>query len=681
MDEATFGPLIDRLPDAVLVIDTAGVLRDANAAASDRFGWSLEERRGEDVLELIHPDDLAWSLSSLSTVVEKEVGTAIELRVQASDGWRLVELIGTAFEHEGEQLIVLAIRDLTERRKWEVARDDTELFRSLMQYSASLTLLADADGTVKAASGALIRTTGRDLEDVLDRPLAEAVVPGDRASLDHALSLLRDGDERQATIEVTLKGAGRPPVPCQLSLVDLTDDPTVGGLVISAHDISELHRARSELEHIAGHDPLTGLPNRAQLLKVLEQRLGDNDRHNATLVGFIDLDRFKPVNDLYGHDAGDELLVAVASRLKAAVRSGDLLARFGGDEFVVVADAQSPRAIEALADRLQTALTPHFELSIGQVHISASVGVVECGPGSDPDTVLAEADAAMYAEKHDRSPSQKYHPVTARRELAERLGTALEAGEFIMHYQPIVRLASGTWVGLEALVRWDHPERGLLLPDQFIDVIEDTGRSAMLGQVVLASVADDMRRLKLATGATPGIAVNTTASEIADVNYPSLIADTLREGGIDPDRLTIELSEREMLERVNRRGSAIPTSLAALADAGIHLAVDDFGTGYSSLTHLVSFPIDVIKVDRSFVAGVVHDSQRSSVIAALAGLANGTGMGLIAEGVDQPQQIPALLALGCELAQGFHFAKPMPYAAVEMAYRTETELREGTLLS
>ncbi len=680
VDAAAFGSLFDHLPDAVVVIDSEGVLRDANATAGQQFGWTLEEWLGRSLLELVHPDDIEWALASLGTVVDKDVGTAIELRVRARDGWRLVEVIGTPFEDQGDQMIVLSARDLTGRRGWEVAGNDTELFRAIMQNSTGLTLLTDPSGTVTAASAAFIRMTGRGMDEVLTRPLTEAVVPGDRASLNEALELLLSGAQRQVTIEVVLNASGRPPVPCQFSIVDLREDPTVGGFVISGHDISELRRARSELEHLAGHDDLTGLPNRARFVEELGRRLSNVDRRRATLVAFIDLDRFKPVNDLYGHDAGDELLTGVARRLQGAVRGDDLVARFGGDEFVIVADVRNHDAPDALAERLHAALAPHFELSIGDLNVSASVGVVTCKPGGDVETVLAEADAAMYAQKFNRNPSGQERPVAARRELAERLGTALDAGEFVVHYQPIVTLDSGTWVGLEALTRWEHPERGLLLPDEFLDVIEHTGQGVRLGQVMLAIVAHDMQRLRQATGATPGIAVNASASEITNPDYPSLIANTLREGGIDPDRFTVELSEREMLERTNRQGSAIPTSLAALADAGIHIAVDDFGTGYSSLTHLVTFPIDVIKIDRSFVAGVVNDPQRRSVIAALAGLAENTNMVLIAEGIEQPQQIPALRNLGCRLAQGFHFAKPMPYSAMEIGYRTEAELRDRLVL-
>ena len=428
-----FGPLFDFLPDAVVVIDAMGVVCEANATATKRFGWTQEELLGRNVLDLVHPDDMEWVIASLGTVVNKEIGSAIELRVRARNAWRLVEAIGTPFDHQGEQRIVLAVRDLTGRRGWEVGGDDTELFRAIMQNSASITLLADATGTITAASGALVRMTGRRLEQVLGRPLSDTIVPGDHSSLHDAFERLRAGNERLVTIEVVLRASGRAPVPCQFSIVNLVDDPTVRGFVVTGHDISELRKARNELEHLAGHDLLTGLPNRNRLVDELRRRLSNLDRRSQTVVAFIDLDRFKPVNDLYGHDAGDELLVGVARRLQEAVRDDDLVTRFGGDEFVIVAEIANNSGPKTLADRICAALAPDFELSIGQVHISASVGVIVCEQSSDAKTVLAEADAAMYAQKYNRAPSGRDRTLAARRELAERLTSALDEGESVAH--------------------------------------------------------------------------------------------------------------------------------------------------------------------------------------------------------------------------------------------------------
>ncbi len=670
--------LMDQLADAVLAIDMAGVLRGANATAEVRFGWSLEQWLGRSLLELIHPDDLEWAISSLATVVSKDVGTPIEVRVRSADDWRLVEVIGTSFDHQTEELILLSVRDLTERRRWEVAGDDTAMFRSVIQNGPSVTFLTDHEGIVRSVSAALIRLTGRGPDEAIGRSLIDLVVPADRGQLSLALRELVENQHGRAKLEVILAATGRPAVPCQLSMVNLLADPTVQGIVISGHDITELSEVRQELEHLAGHDTLTGLPNRAQLTSVLHTWL-TNARPvgDRIAVAFIDLDRFKPVNDLYGHEAGDELLISVAARLRSVVRGDDLVARFGGDEFVVIARPSDNINLQQLAARFEDVIAQPFNLSVGEVHISASAGVVEALPGDEVDTILAEADVAMYAAKNNRhTTAAPGRTLTVRRRLAERVSEALDAGEFAVHYQPIVELETGRWVGLEALARWDHPEQGLLMPVDFLDIIEDIGRGARLGEIVIDTACADMHRLRSEAGVMPGIAINASVDEMTDPEYPSLVADSLRRWGIAPDRFTVEISERSMLERRSRSGIAVSTNLGALADAGIHLAVDDFGTGFSSLTHLVSFPVDIIKIDRSFVAGVVGDDQRRSVITALVGLADNTDMQVIAEGIDQPDQITVLRNLGCRLGQGFHFARPMPYDALELAYRTEGALRE-----
>ncbi len=684
MEPVVFDGLIDKLADAVLAIDTSGVLRGANETAESRFGWRREEWLGRSLLELIHPDDLEWSISSLDTVVTKDVGTPIEIRVRSANDWRLVEVIGTTLDDESEDLILLSIRDLTERRLWEVAGNDTELFRSIMQNSPTLTFLTDARGDVRAVSAALIRLTGRGPDEAIGKNVADLVVPPDRGRLSLALQNLAKSDHGRAKLEVIFSATGRSAVPCQLSMVNLLADPTVRGLLISAHDITELREIRQELEHLAGHDPLTGLPNRSQLTRVLQTWLETaNPTDERVAVAFIDLDRFKPVNDLYGHETGDELLINVASRLRSVIRGDDLVARFGGDEFVVIARNTSANLnLEQLRTRYEEVISRPFNLTIGEVHIGASAGVIEAVPGDDVENVLAEADVAMYAAKNNRhTATSQGRTVVVRRRLAERVSQALDMGEFVVHYQPIVELATGRWVGLEALARWDHPEQGLLLPADFLDIIDDIGRGTRLGEIVIETVCADMNRLQRDAGVQPGIAVNASVDEMTDPEYPSLIADSLRRWGIAPGRFTVEISERSMLERRSRSGVAVSTSLAALADAGIHLAVDDFGTGYSSLTHLVSFPVNTIKIDRTFVAGVVGDAQRRSVITALIGLADNTDMTVIAEGIDQPDQITVLRSLGCRLGQGFHFARPMPYEALELAYRTEGMLRSTVEVS
>ncbi|MCP3936352.1 MAG: EAL domain-containing protein [Actinomycetia bacterium] len=666
-----FGERFDQLPDAVVLIDGVGTLRAANVTTEQRYGWTRDEWMGRSLLDLVHPDDLEWAVSSLGTVTDRNVGTPIELRIQSTEGWRLVEVVGRSIDIEGDSCILIAARDLTERRRWEVAGDDTELLRTVLQNAASLTLLTDRGGVIQAVSAALIRLTGFGPDATIGRNLTELVAENDRTRLERSIAATAQREHGNTTLEASLLAVGRPAVPCQLTIVNLLDDPTVEGLVVSGHDISELWQTRKELEHMARHDPLTGLPNRTQLSRFLGRSIEETVAGGpGVIVAFIDLDRFKPVNDLYGHESGDDLLVTVAARLRDAVRDEDLVARFGGDEFVVVANGRGIEAAD-LVGRLNDTLSGPFHLSVGVVHISASIGVVRAGAGDDVDTVLAEADNAMYAVKNDlKHTVASTRTVAARRQLADRITQAFEMNEFEVHYQPIVELETGEWTSLEAVARWRHHEQGLLLPSDFLDIVEDIGLGIVLGETVVDAVGSDLERLRLATGATPSVAVNASADEMTSPEYPAMISSALERWQVGSERLTIEISERSILGRGGRTSRAIPANLASLAEAGVSIAVDDFGTGYSSLTHLVTFPIDRIKIDRSFVTGLVADSQRRSVIAALIGLAESTNMSVVAEGIDHADQVAVLRTLGCRLGQGFHYAAPMPYDDLEAALRT-----------
>ena len=478
-----FNTLVDALPDAVVVIDDGGLVHHANAAAERLFGWSLADRVGTSALDLVHPDDLEVALLSLTSIVSKDVGTPIELRVKTATDWIIVELIGAPYSGDDvEGGIVLTLRDLTERRRWEVAGGDDSQFRALLQNGAALTALIGPDGVVRSVSAAVARQLGRDAETVIGSNLADLVHPEDHDALRGAFLQARavreaTADDRRVSCEVLMAHRLGHLIPFQLSIVDLVDDPAVEGFVVSGHDVTELHATRVELAHTAAHDSLTGLPNRAAVRAHLREVLEVDTEGRRLAVGFVDLDRFKPVNDLFGHEAGDELLVAVAGRLKNALRTGDLVGRFGGDEFVIVAAASTLGEALRMAERLEDTIAEPFDLTCGTVQVYASIGVALADESSTVESLLTEADAAMYSVKHGRrgTPQNTRRSVNERRALAEALPAAFERDEFVVHYQPISDLQASDTVGYEARVRWQHPERGLLLPGQFLDVVEELG--------------------------------------------------------------------------------------------------------------------------------------------------------------------------------------------------------------
>jgi len=388
------------LPDAVVVVDANGRLVWANDAAERLFGMDSGKLEGSDCLAFAHPDDREFAALALTSIQGKEVGSPIEVRVRTAEGWRLVEIIGAnLLDRPSVHGIVLSLRDLTERRRWEVASDEIGKFRSLVHNAASVIMQLDAAGRIESVSAAISRILGLDQELVEGRPLVEFVAAADRRTWTAALSRAVDSPSWSTSptvVEVELlRRGGTESVPFELSIVNLLDDPTVGGLVVSGHDISQLRATRQALEEFTTFDALTGLPNRATLRAHLERCL----ENPTTAVVFLDLDGFRPINEQYGHKTGDAILQCVAHRLESSVRKSDVVARYGGDEFVVVAAIGEPEELEALAARLAAGVEEPVELPEGTFRLSASVGLAFPGPGDTASALLGRADAAMYIAK------------------------------------------------------------------------------------------------------------------------------------------------------------------------------------------------------------------------------------------------------------------------------------------
>ena len=658
--------LLGAIPDAIVVVDGAINLRYVNRAGEELLGYRGEDWVGRSLLSLVHPDDVPMLISSASTVLGKRIGTPIEARAKCADGsWRWLEFVGgDALQVEGVGGLVVVARDITQRRIWEVAAGDAAILQHLVQQGSSILLLLDQQGNVNSVNGAFTRLLGHDQSFVRGRPLASFC---DGAGAPDLVAALQQAAASGAVpaVEVAMLSAdpSLPPRAIRFEIVNLLDDPVVCGFVVTGHDVSDLHRARRSLEHMARHDALTGLANRAVLIEQLEQIL---DKGLPVAAVFIDLDRFKPVNDLFGHDAGDELLCEVSNRLLRVIRHGDLVARVGGDEFVVLAAGVDDIDVgQAFCERIDAVLAEPYLLADGPVRVTASVGLALAATDSTVTSLLADADVAMYEAKAERRGEplsrdpQRQRTANERRRLADELATGLQRGEVVAYLQPLVDLATGRTVALEALARWEHPRLGTVGPLAFLDLAEDAGLDLLLGDAILASACAAIAALPRSLR----LGINLSVAQLADRSLADRMSATLRAHGFEAERLTVEITERDTLARRAGAGRASPErTLLDLRAMGASLALDDFGTGYSSLTHIRRYPLTALKIDGSFVAGVCTHPEDTAVVAAVIGMAKAMQLRVVAEGVETIEQYDALREMGCAMAQGHLMAHPMPAA-------------------
>ncbi|HEV7786560.1 MAG TPA: EAL domain-containing protein [Thermoanaerobaculia bacterium] len=669
--EERYHGLFEGVPVGLYRTTPAGVMLDANSTLVKILGFpDLQTLLKANVGDLYQdPEDRRrWQ----RVLVGASTAQSFEARVRRFDG-TVIWVRFTVRAVRGDEGEILrydgALEDITDRHRAEEAlRSSEERFRSLVQNASDLICILDAEGIVRYESPSHRRVLGMDAEPHLGRGLPELVHPEDRTVLENALRRLVQEPGEIVTFEYRLLHGDGGWRSLESTASNLLGQPAVAGIVLNAHDITDHKKAEAKLLHDALHDELTGLPNRALFMDRLRHSMERSRREPEllTAVLFLDLDRFKIVNDSLGHLVGDELLIQISGSLAGALRPSDTIARVGGDEFAILLEggrdvSDAVRVAERIHDRLTTAIN----LGGHEVFVTASIGIAVHTPEYErPEDLLRDADTAMYRAKssgracHVVFNRVMHRFVMARLQLETDLRRAVERGQLRVHYQPFVDLATDEVMGFEALVRWHHPRRGLLPPDEFLSVAEETGLIVPIGRFVLMEGCRQIRELqrKHPENGSLKLTVNLSNKQFFQADLFDQIAEALAASGLDPACLGLEITEGVII----RQADSASSRFSRLKSLGVQLYLDDFGKGFSSLSYLHRFPMDILKIDRSFVSRIEEAEGNFAIVKAIVTLAHQLGMEVVAEGIQTSDQKARLRGLGCEYGQGFFLSPAVP---------------------
>ena len=640
----------------------------ANAGYAKTFGFDEQSVLGRTLEEIIGPDANRSIEPYVNQIRQTHQPQRYERQLPAPNGgrrWIEVQLL-PHFDANGTLAgAFVLINDITRHREAELAlRESEERLAKFMDASVE-GIVFHKDGFVTDANQPALELIGHSLEEMRGRKTLEFIAPEHVAKVVEVMTSRAETAYESAILH---RDGTRIPVEFIVRTI-VRGDETLRMTVV--RDLRATQAARQRIHHLAHHDALTGLFNRSAFMERLDALMGSGragDAQGALL--FIDLDHFKRVNDSLGHLAGDVLLQTLAQRLTSLLRGSDVVARFGGDEFMVLLPGAMPLSdVEEVARKLLGSMSAPVQLEGRSISVTPSVGIALYPQHADtPADLLRNADAAMYqAKRQGRATHHLYDPEMSRRalealELESQLTRAIERNEFVLHYQPQVRAADGRLAGCEALIRWRHPARGLVEPDQFIPLAEEQRLILPIGRWVLREATQAARRWRDAGRALP-VSVNLSSLQFRDAGFADSVAAALADAGLPGSALEVEITERMLMDDVD----TVRATLGRLKALGVRVAIDDFGTGYSSLGHLNQLPIDRIKIDRSFVRGLPDNAGNAAIARAIITLAASLGREVIAEGVETEAQRGFLVALGCHQLQGLLFGAPTegaPFAPV-----------------
>ncbi|MEH2296867.1 EAL domain-containing protein [Nostoc sp.] len=692
--EQWLNTILKSIGDGVITSDALEAVTFINPAAEIMTGWKYADAFGKKVTEVFNIADEKTRTKIESPIRQVlESGLTVHLPEQtmliARNGAEILinDSIAPIKDDDGKITgAVLVFQDITERKQVleTLARHQQE-FKALVEKTPDIISRFNTQLRYVYVNPAIKKVTGISPETFIGKTNAELNLPSEFCGMcDHKLQQVFQ-TKQETEFECSLAIALETKHYHTRLVPELASDGSVYFVMSIAHNITALKAAEAQLVHDAFHDVLTGLPNRALFMERVKRALMSAKRRVDYIfaVLFLDLDRFKVVNDSLGHMIGDQLLTALARILENCLRVGDTVARLGGDEFTILLDNLSNiDDVIRVVERIHQALTSAFKLSGNEVFTTVSIGIALSNPSYNlPEELLRDADIAMYHAKalgkarHQIFDSTMYSQVTKLLELETALRRAVERQEFLIHYQPIVLLETYKIVGFEALVRWQHPEHGLVFPDNFIPLAEETGLIIPIGYWVLGEACRQMRAWQIQFPADPPltISVNISTKQFSQPGLIEQIKQIIQETGLEGSNLKLEITESVLMENIQ----SLPFILLQLQEMNIELHLDDFGTGYSSLSYLQRFSSSALKIDRSFIAKIGTNGENLEIIQAIITLAQNLNKDVIAEGIETAEQLAQLRAMKCKYAQGYFFCKPLDSKLIERLMASGAHLRQG----
>ena len=681
-DENSFKYLVESAADGIIVQQDYRVVY-ANPAALVQFGaTNFAEVAHRRMFDFIAPDDRPIMQAYLQRLLEFG-------GFSNPQGFRRLRLDGTVIEvvavaakifWNGRPALLGIVRNATQRERIQMTLEASDSEHSCFQSTTTQWLWeTDSEHRFTYLSEEFDKS-GFSPEDILGKTRWELadVTPDSSSSWRKHLA---DLNARRAfrDFEYVAVGPGGLEIQRSVSGVPVFDIQNVFmGFRGIARDIAAHRKAQRTIEHMALHDALTGLPNRVYISGELERacQVG-RESSNQFVVLFLDLDHFKDVNDILGHSVGDKLLIQVGARLKECLGRSGLIARFGGDEFVMIVNQKCDLAsINDLAERVTKSIAMPYDIDGLKVHTAVSIGVaIFPDDGTDDERILANADLALYAAKREGRNTWRVfdhclqETLHAQQSLDQELRHALDQGQFVLHYQPLVSIGDNRICGFEALVRWNHPDHGLVQPNAFIEATERNRLIVPLTEWILLEATEQQRRWESAGLGEFSVAVNVPPTLLKIQGFVDLLESCFARTGCDPRHLTIEITEGTLIDE-----ATVFSVLTALRQRGVTLAIDDFGTGYSSMTRLKALPIDVLKIDRSFLANVASDASDAMIVESLVKVGQGLGKKVVAEGVETPDQLQFLERINCDIVQGFFIKQPMAPAELSAWFERQPSL-------